>query len=69
MKSIFVIREGEEIIAARNTMDHAIAACMNRISICGLLCNGFVYGEDETIIEFGHMRTMVIERVLFRERI
>ena len=74
MMFIFVIRDGEEIITSRDTMNNAVAACMNRISICGYLCEGFEYGEDITRIDYrdlpGHdSRTMVIERVRYKEGI
>lgn len=74
MKYIFIIRDGEEIITSRDTMNNAIAACMNRIAICGYLCEGFAYSEDVTLIDYRDIpehatRTMVIERVHYKEGI
>ena len=72
MNKIFVIREEEEVITARDTMNNAIAAAMNRIAICGYLCEGFDYDEAVTVIEYRDInahetRTMVIEEVSYRE--
>lgn len=72
MNKIFVIREGEEIITARDTMNNAIAAAMNRIAICGYLCEGFDYDETVAVIEYHDFNahgthTMVIEEVSYRE--
>lgn len=74
MKQIFVIRENEEIITARDTMNNAIAAAMNRIAICGYLCEGFDYDETVTIIEYRDLdahetRAMVIEEINYKEGI
>lgn len=74
MKYIFVIHEGDEIIATRDTMNNAVAACMNRMTICGYLCEGFAYSEEVTLIDYRDMpehttRTMVIERVCYKEGI
>ena len=74
MKQIFVIRDGEEIITVRDSMNNAVAACMNRMAICGYLCEGFQYSEELTLIAYrdvtehvGH--TMVIEAVNYKEGI
>ena len=74
MKSIFVIHENGEIIAARDTMNNAIAAAMNRITICGYLCEGFEYDESLTLIDYRDLdahetRTMVIQETNFKEGI
>lgn len=52
MKQIYVIYEDGEIIAARDTMDNAIAACMNRLSICGYSVTQFVYDDIVTVISY-----------------
>lgn len=57
MKSIFVIHENGEIITARDTMNHAIAAAINRLSICGYLCEGFDYGDTVTVIYYRDLDT------------
>lgn len=72
MKQIFVIREGEEIITARDSMNNAIAAAISRMAVCGYLCEGFDYEEDATIIVYRdthehETRAMVIEAVNFME--
>jgi hypothetical protein len=72
MKSIFVIHENGEIITARDTMNHAIAAAMNRLSICGYLCEGFVYGDTITAIYYRNPNTnevnfMYIEATTLKE--
>lgn len=74
MKQIFVIRENEEIITARDTMNNAIAAAMNRLAVCGYLCEGFDYNETVTIIEYRDLdahetRTMLIEATNYKEGI
>lgn len=52
MKQIYVIYEYGEIITARDSMDNAIAACMNRFSICGYICTKFVYDDIVTVISY-----------------
>lgn len=74
MKSIYVITEGTEVITARDTMDNAIAAAMNRIAICGYLCKGFNYDETLTIIQYydfdaNEKRIMLIQEANFKEGI
>lgn len=74
MKSIYVITENNEIITARDTMNNAIAAAMNRITICGYLCEGFEYDESLTLIDYRDLdahetRTMVIQETNFKEGI
>ena len=74
MNKIFVIREEEEVITARNTMNNAIAACINRMVICGYTCEGIDYDEHVTLIIYRNhamheTRTMVIEEVHYREGI
>lgn len=72
MKNIFVTHENGEIITARDTMNHAIAAAMNRLSICGYLCEGFVYGDTITAIYYRNPNTnevnfMYIEAITLKE--
>lgn len=72
MKKIYIIREENEIITARDTMNNAIAAAMNRLAICGYLCEGFDYDETVTIIEYRDVtaretRIMVIEETNYKE--
>ena len=74
MKKIYIIREENEIITARDTMNNAIAAAMNRLAICGYLCEGFDYDETVTIIEYRDItahktRIMVIEEINYKEGI
>ena len=74
MKKIYVIRENEEIITARGTMNNAIAAAMNRLVICGYLCEDFDYDETVTIINYRDLsahetRIMVIEEINYKEGI
>lgn len=74
MKKIYIIREENEIITARGTMNNAIAAAMNRLAICGYLCEGFDYDETVTIIEYRDVtaretRIMVIEETNYKEGI
>ena len=74
MKKIYIIREDNEIITARDTMNNAIAAAMNRLAICGYLCEGFDYDETVTIIEYRDLnahetRIMVIEEINYKEGI
>ena len=74
MKTIYIIREDTEVITARDTMNNAIATAMNRIAICGYLCEGFDYDETVTIIEYRDLnehetRIMVIEAVNYMEGI
>lgn len=72
MKTIYVITEGNEVITARNTMSNAVAAAMNRIAICGYLCEGFDYGESLTLIEYRDLdahetRAMLIQETTLHE--
>ena len=74
MKKIYIIREDNEIITARDTMNNAITAAMNRLVICGYLCEGFDYDETVTIIEYRDLnahetRIMVIEEINYKEGI
>ena len=74
MKKIYIIREENEIITARGTMNNAIAAAMTRLAICGYLCEGFDYDETVTIIEYRDVtaretRIMVIEETNYKEGI
>jgi len=74
MKSIYIITENNEIITARDTMNNAIAAVMNRIAICGYLCEGFEYDESLTLIDYRDLnahetRTMLIQETNFKEGI
>lgn len=74
MKKIYIIREENEVITARDTMNNAIAAAINRITICGYLCEGFDYDEAVTIIEYRDLtahetRIMVIEEINYKEGI
>ena len=74
MKSIYIITENNEVITARDTMNNAIAAAMNRIAICGYLCEGFEYDESLTLIEYRDLnahetRTMLIQETNFKEGI
>ena len=72
MKSIYVITENNEVITARDTMNHAIAAAMNRLAICGYLCEGFNYDESLTLIEYRdtsehETRAMLIQETILHE--
>lgn len=72
MKQIFVIREREELITARDTMENAIAAAMNRLAICGYLCESFSYDDIVTVIEYRDLaahetRLMIIEELGYKE--
>ena len=74
MKKIFVIRENEELITARVSMNNAIAAAISRMAICGYLCEGFDYDEYVTIIKYRDInthetRTMIIEAIYLKEGI
>ena len=74
MKSIYIITENNEVITARDTMNNAIAAAMNRIAICGYLCEGFEYDESLTLIDYRDLnahetRTMLIQETNFKEGI
>lgn len=74
MKQIYIIHEGSEILTARDTMDNAIAAAMNRLAICGYTCEEFSYDESLTIIMYRdhhahETRTMLIEQTNFKEGI
>lgn len=74
MKSIYIITENNEVITARDTMNNAVAAAMNRIAICGYLCEGFEYDESLTIIDYRDLnayetRTMLIQETNFKEGI
>ena len=72
MKAIYIITEGNEVITARDSMNNAIAAAMNRLAICGYLCEGFEYDESLTIIDYRdtgthETRTMLIQETNLRE--
>ena len=72
MKRIYVIHENDEIILACETMEAAIAACINRIAICGYVCEGFDYGDSCTMfiyrdITANEVRAMFVDRVNFKE--
>ena len=72
MKAIYVITEGNEVITARDTMNNAVAAAMNRIAICGYLCERFDYDESLTFIEYRdtsahETRTMLIQETNLHE--
>lgn len=74
MKKIYVIRENNEIITARDTMNNAVGTAMNRLSICGYMCEGFDYDENVTIIEYRDLnmhetRIMTIEEINYMEGI
>lgn len=74
MKSIYIITENNEVITARDTMNNAVAAAMNRLAICGYLCEGFEYDESLTIIDYRDLnahetRTMLIQETNFKEGI
>lgn len=72
MKAIYVITENNEVITARDTMNNAVAAAMNRIAICGYLCEGFEYDESLTLIDYRDLnahetRTMLIQETTLHE--
>lgn len=72
MKRIYVITENDEIITARDTMNNAVAAAMNRIAICGYLCESFDYDEALTAIQYRdtnahETRVMFIQETNFKE--
>ena len=74
MKSIYIITENNEVITARDTMNNAVAAAMNRLAICGYLCEGFEYDESLTIIDYRDLdahetRTMLIQETNLKEGI
>lgn len=74
MKKIYVIHEENEIITARDTMENAIAAAINRLSICGYTCEEFSYDESLTIIMYRdhhahETRTMFISQTNYNEGI
>ena len=72
MKEIFVIHENQDIIAARDTMEHAIAACIQLMAIRGYLCQEFGYGDDVsyiTYLDIKDIRTMYIEKTSYKEGI
>lgn len=74
MEKIYIIREDNEIITARDTMNNAIAAAMNRLAICGYLCEDFDYDETVTIINYRDLgahetRIMIIEEINYKEGI
>lgn len=74
MEKIYIIHEDNEIITARDTMNNAIAAAMNRLAICGYLCEDFDYDETVTIINYRDLsahetRIMVIEEINYKEGI
>jgi hypothetical protein len=49
---IYIIREGHEVICACDTLAQAITASINRLVICGYLCEGVKYGEYHTEIKY-----------------
>ena len=67
MKQIYVIYEDDEIITARDTMNNAIAACMNRLSICGYTCTKFVYNDIVTLISYRDGVTLEEHTVFIEE--
>lgn len=72
MKDIFIIREDNENITSRDTMNNAIAACIQRMAICGYLCENFAYSDYVTSITYRDVnehetRTMIIERLNYKE--
>lgn len=72
MKTIYVITEGNEVITARDTMNNAVAAAMNRIAICGYLCEDFDYDESLTAIQYRDLeahetRVMFIQETTLHE--
>lgn len=72
MKSIYVITENNEVITARDTMNNAVATAMNRIAICGYLCENFDYDETLTAIQYRdtsahETRVMYIQETNFHE--
>ena len=72
MKAIYVITENNEVITARDTMNNAVVAAMNRIAICGYLCEGFDYDESLTLIEYRdtsahETHTMLIQETTYHE--
>ena len=72
MKAIYVITEDNEVITARDTMNNAIAAAMNRLTICGYLCELLDYDESLTLIEYRdtsahETRTMFIQETTYHE--
>lgn len=74
MKNVYIITEDNEVITARDTMENAVAAAMNRMAICGYLCEGFDYSEILTIIDFRdpsahETRTMFIQKTNYKEGI
>ena len=74
MKAIYVITENNEVITARGTMNNAVAAAMNRLAICGYLCEGFEYDESLTLIDYRDInahetRTMLIQETNLKEGI
>jgi hypothetical protein len=74
MKKIFVVHENQDIICARDSMDNAIAAAINRMAISGCLCEEFRYSGDITTITYRVLNehetyTMYIEATIFEEGI
>ena len=72
MKAIYVITEGNEVITARDTMNNAVAAAMNRLAICGYLCEEFDYDESLTAIQYRDLeahetRVMFIQETTLSE--
>ena len=72
MKKIFVITEDNEVITARDSMNNAIVAAMNRIAICGHLCERLDYDESLTAIQYHDFdahetRVMFIQETNFKE--
>lgn len=74
LQNIYVIRENDENITSRDTMENAVAAAINRMVICGYLCEGIDYDENVTIISYRDLsahvsRVMFVEAVRFKEGI
>jgi hypothetical protein len=72
MKTIYVIIEDNEVITARDTMNNAIAAAMNRMAVCGYLCKNFSYNELLTAIKYydpdtNETRSMLIQETDLKE--
>lgn len=52
MNRIYIIREGREVICAYDTMAQGVTAAINRLVICGYLCEKIRYGEHHTEIAY-----------------
>ncbi len=52
MNRIYIIREGREVICAYDTMGQGVTAAINRLVICGYLCEKIRYGEHHTEIAY-----------------